>query len=84
MEVPRDTTWSLVNLEQMVKNHIFSYSHCCFTLTSIAFVNVWNISFIILIMGKKCFVMQVCFRVGIIAWDANMYKILSPKGCTGL
>lgn len=46
-------TWSLENLEQMVKNHTSSCS-------PLAFVNVWDISFIIIIMenmfsGKSVF-----------------------------
>lgn len=49
---PTGMTCSLENLEQMVKDHSFSSRHCCFTLTPGAFGNVWNISFLIVTMGK--------------------------------
>lgn len=50
-------TCSLENLEQMVKNRSSGYSRFYFTQTSVGFVNVWNISFILLgekFCGEKC------------------------------
>lgn len=45
-------TCSLENSERAIQTHSSYYSHGCFKLTSIAFMNIWNISFIIFIMGK--------------------------------
>lgn len=84
VEHPQGRTCLLENLEQMGKNHSSSESHCCFPQTSVRLVNVWNISFILLIMGKKFCGESVFQSRNHCIEMPSVCKTMGPEGCTGL